>query len=119
VDVRGHEVGHVRVDGDVAVEGGDSAAGGFGFGQRVARVGLVEENLTLEVALFDEIAVDKREESDSGARQQAGGGGSGGADADDGDMRAQQLFLARGSNSGEEHLPGVPFGRGVGRRHHR
>ena len=107
VDVGGDEVGDLRVDGDGGVEEGDFAACGFGFGKAVASIGLVEENLTLEIGGFDEVAVDEGKGADAGAGEERGGCGSGGADADDGDVRGGEELLARGSNAGEEDLAGV------------
>lgn len=107
VDVVRDEVCDVRVDGDVGVEEGDLASGGLGFGERVAGVGLVEEDLALEVGGFDEVAVDKGEGADAGARQEGGGSGSGGSDADDGDVGGGEEMLAGGSYAGEENLAGV------------
>ena len=77
------------VDGDAGVELGDVAAGGLGFGQAFERVGLVEEDLALEVGGFDEVAVDEGEGADAGAGEQRGGGCSHGSAADDGDMRSE------------------------------
>src|SRR5207302_219600 len=66
VDVGGDEVGDVGMDGDGGVEEGNLAAGGFGLGEGVAGVGLVEENLALEVGGFDEVAVDESKGTDAG-----------------------------------------------------
>jgi len=46
------------------------AARGFGFGQRFARVGLVEEDLALKVRGLDEVAVDEGECAYARAREQ-------------------------------------------------
>ncbi len=70
VDVGGNEVGDEGVDGDGRVEEGDLAAGGFGFGEREEGVGLVEEDLALEVGGLDEVAVDEGEGSDAGAGEE-------------------------------------------------
>ena len=70
VDVGGDQVGDVRVDGDGGVEEGDLAAGGFGFGEGLEGVGLVEEDLALEVGGFDEVTVDEGEGSDAGAGEE-------------------------------------------------
>lgn len=86
VDVGGDQVCDVGVDGDARVEEGDLAAGGFCFGEGVAGVCLVEEDLALEVGGLDEVAVDEGEGADAGAGEKGGGGGSGGSDADDGDV---------------------------------
>ena len=107
VDVGWDEVRDVSVDGDGGVEEGDLAAGGFGFGEGFAGVGLVEEDLALEVGGFDEVAVDEGEGADAGAGEEGGGGGSGGSDADDGDVGGGEEMLAGGSDAGEENLAGV------------
>ncbi len=115
VDVGGDEVGDVGVDGDGGVEEGDLAAGGFGFGEGFAGVGLVEEDLALEVGGFDEVAVDEGEGADAGAGEEGGGGGSGGSDADDGDVGGGEELLAGGSDAGKEDLAGVAVMIGDGR----
>ena len=107
VDVGGDEVGDDGFDLDGGVEGGDLAAGGFGLGQGGARVGLVEEDLALEVGGLDEVAVDECEVADAGAGEQRGGGGARGSDADDGDVGLSEELLATGADAGEENLAGV------------
>jgi len=107
VDVGGDEVCDVGVDGDGGVEEGDFAASGFGFGEGVAGVGLVEEDLALEVGGFDEVAVDEGEGADAGAGEEGGGGGSGGSYADDGDVGGAKQLLTGGADAGEEDLTGV------------
>ncbi len=115
VDVGGDEVGDVGVDGDGGVEEGDFAAGGFGLGEGVAGVGLVEEDLALEVGGFDEVAVDEGEGADTGAGEERGGGGSGGSYADDGDVGGAKQLLTGGCDAGEEDLAGVAVVIGDGR----
>ena len=104
VDVGGDEVGDVGMDGDCGVEEGDLATGCFGFGEGFPGVGLVEENLALEVRGFDEVAVDEGESADAGAGKEGGGGGSCGSDADDGDVCGGEEVLSGGSDTGEEDL---------------
>jgi hypothetical protein len=118
VDVGGDEVGDVGVDGDGGVEEGNFAAGGFGLGEGVAGVGLVEEDLALEVGGFDEVAVDEGEGADPGPGQERGGGGSGGSYADDGYVGGTKQLLAGESDAGEEDLAGVAvvIADGRGRR---
>jgi hypothetical protein len=112
----GDEVGDVGGDGEVGVDGGEFAAGGFGFGEGVAGVGFVVEHLSLEVGLFDEVAIDEGEVADAGAGEQGCGGGSGGSAADDGDVGLGEPLLAFGADAGEEDLAGVAArGGDVGR----
>jgi len=107
MDVGGDEIGDVGVDCDVGVEEGDLAAGGFGFGKGVAGVGLVEEDLTLEVGGFYKVAVDEGEGAYTGAGEERGGGCAGGSYADDGDVGVGEELLAGGADAGEEDLAGV------------
>ena len=107
MDVGGNEVGDAGVDSDGGVEEGDLTTGGFGLGKGVAGVGLVEEDLALEVGGFDEVSVDEGEDADAGAGEERGGGSSGGSDADDGDVGAGEKGLASGSDAGEDNLTGV------------
>ena len=67
MDVGWDEVCDFGVNGDRGVEEGDLAAGGLGFGEGFEGVGLVEEDLALEVGGFDEVAVDEGEGADTGA----------------------------------------------------
>jgi hypothetical protein len=108
-DVGWDEVGDVGGDADGAVDAGEVEAGGFGFGEVGVGVGLVEEDLALEVGGLDEVAVDEGEVADAGAGEQAGGGGSGGPDADDGDVGVGEEVLAALADAGEEDLAGVAF----------
>ena len=96
-DIAGDKVGDVRMDGDARVEAGDVAARGFGFGQSFARVGLVEEDLALQVRGLDEVAVDEGECANPRAREQRCRGRTSGAAANDGDMGRGQPLLARGA----------------------
>ncbi len=114
VDVGGDEVGDDGFDLDGGVEGGDLAAGGFGFGEGGVGVGFVEEDLALEVGGLDEVAVDEGDVADAGAGEERGGCGSGGAYADDGDAGLAEQLLAGGADSGEENLAGVAVGIGNG-----
>ena len=116
VDVGGDEVGDVGVDGDAGVESGDVAAGGFGFGESFAGVGLVEEDLALEIGGLDKVAVDEGERANAGAGEEAGGGGAGGAYSDNRNMGAKETLLAGGADGGEEDLAGVALGVGDGLR---
>ena len=104
----------MRVDRDAGVEGGYVAAGGFGFGQGVEGVGLVEEDLALEVRGFDEVAVDEGERGDTGAGEQAGGCGARGPDSNDSGVSGTEFLLAFGADAGEEDLAGVALGVGDG-----
>ncbi len=91
----GDEVGNVGGDGDIGVDGGEFAAGGFGFREGIASVGFVIEHLALEVAVLDEVAVNEGEVADAGAGEKGGGGSSGGSAADDGDVRLQRGAAGR------------------------
>ena len=107
VNVGGDKIGDVGVDGDGGVEERDLAAGGFGLGEGLEGVGLVEEDLALEVGGLDEVAVDEGEGADAGSGEERGCCCSGGSAADDGDVRGGELALALGSDAGEEDLTGV------------
>lgn len=118
MDIGGNDVGDVSADLDFAVEGGDFAAGGFGFREGVAGVGLIEKDLALQVALFDEVAVNEGEGSDAGSGEEAGSGRPGCAYADYGHMGTFDSVLTLGADGGEEDLARVPFADGLGRDGH-
>jgi len=95
------------VDLDGGIEEGDFATGGFGFGQGLASVGLVEEDLALEIGGFDEVAVDKSECADASTGEERGGGSSSGSHADDRDMGSGEKFLTWHTNAFKQDLAGV------------
>ena len=107
MDIGGNEIGDVGMDGNGGVEKGDLAASGLGFRERFAGVGLVEEDLALEVGGLYEVAVDEGEGTDAGAGEEGSRCCSGGSAADDGDVGGGEEALAGGSDAGEEDLAGV------------
>ena len=109
LDVAGRKVGDVRLDRDLAIEGGNLAGGGNGLGQGLGGVGFIEQRLALEIAGLDVIAVDDADGADAGAGQQSGGGRSGGAAADHGDARGAQALLSFGADAMKQHLARVAF----------
>src|SRR6185437_7235341 len=87
----------------------DLLSRGFCFREAIAGIGFVEEDLPLQIALFNKVAVDQCESADPGPRQQGGRSRSYGSAADQGDMRAGELPLALPANTGIEHLARIPF----------
>ena len=77
MDVVGNKIGNVSVDPDIGVEAAIWRRGGLGFGSGGSGIGLIEEHLPLQVARFDEVAVDEDEGADAGASEQGGGGRAG------------------------------------------
>jgi len=92
---------------NAGVDAGEMAARGLGFGEGVAGIVFVEEDLALEVGGLDEVAIDEGEAADAGAGEETGGGCAGGADADDGCVRVQKTLLSALADGGEEDLAGV------------
>ncbi len=95
---------------DIAIEAGDLAAGGLGLGCGGGGIRLIEEHLALQVALFDEIAVDEDERAHPGARQQRCCCCSGRPAADHGHGSGGEAPLSRFANRREEYLPRVAAG---------
>ncbi len=118
MDIAGNQVGDTGMDLDRTVEERDFAPGGFGLGQGRERIGFIEEHLALQVALFDEIAIDQGESADAGTGEQTGGRSPSGSATGYGDVGRCQPSLAFFADSGEEHLTGIPFcGLAGGIRH--
>jgi hypothetical protein len=69
MDIRGNEVGDVSVNRDFAVEESNLAPGSLRFGQRVAGIVFVKQHLTLEIALFHEVAINDGKCAHAGAGQ--------------------------------------------------
>src|SRR6185437_10501846 len=107
VDVVRNQVGYVCMDLDVGIETGDLAAGGLGFGGGGGGIGFVEEHLGLQVAFFDEIAVDEDEGADTGTGEQGGGSGASGSAADQSDGGGGEALLTRFADGREENLARV------------
>ena len=118
MNVAGNEICDVSMDLDLAVEGRDLALCRVGLGTRIARVRLVEEDLALQIALLDKVAVDEGQGSHAAARQQTCCRRPGGAHAHHGHMGALDPGLALGTNAGEQDLARVPFLHGLRRRRH-
>ncbi len=110
VDVVGYEVGDMRADLDIAVETCDLSAGGLGLWSGGGGIGFVKENLALQVALLDEVAVDEDEGADTGSGKQRGRGCAGGSAADDGDCGAGKALLSFMTDGRKEHLARVALG---------
>ncbi len=87
VNIRGNQVGNVRLHLHLAVEAGDLPPRGFRLGQGVQGIGFVEQHLPLQVAPLHIVAIDQGESTDPGARQKACGGSPGCPHADNGDPR--------------------------------
>ena len=104
MDVVGYEIGDVGVDLDVAVEACDLSPCGLCLRSGGGGIGLVKENLTLQVALLDEIAVDEDEGADTGSGKQCGRGRAGGTAADDGDCGAGEALLSFLTDGRKEDL---------------
>ena len=92
---------------DAGVHAREVTPCGFGLGEALAGVVLIEEYLPLEVGGLHIDAVDECEPADTRAGQEAGCGGSGGPHANDGGMAAGELLLAVFAYGCEEHLAGV------------
>ena len=103
-----HEIhaGCVRgAEGDVNL--GQAGLGGLGLGQAGLGVGGVEEDLTLKVARFEQVAVEDGQAADPRAAQLVGDDAAQGAAADDGGVGGQQAALAGDSDAGQDRLAGV------------
>ena len=83
-----------------------------GFGQRLEGIGFFIQPLPMKIARLDEIAVDQREASDSGARQSRGVKTAQRSATDDRHVRRQKRFLSRFADAWEKDLARIPFSRG-------
>ena len=94
----------IGVDFNLAVDFAQAPGGGDGFGEIFGGVTLVEENLPLKVAQFDQIAIDQAEKSDAGSNEHFGGGRAESTAADDQDAGTAQAHLAIAADLGEDFL---------------
>src|SRR5262249_25751335 len=107
--VAGVEIGDDTFDGDRGVEGAELALSGDGLGQRVAGVGFVEKNLTLQIRRFDEVTVEDADAAYARSDEHSGGRSADGAASNNYQRRVEQSLLALGPEGGEEHLARIPF----------
>jgi len=77
------EIGDDAFDGNGRIDRAQLALGGDGLGEDVEGVGLVEQDLSLQVRRLNEIAVDDFDIADAGANEKIGSGGSDSATAND------------------------------------
>jgi hypothetical protein len=73
----------------------------------LASVGLVKQDLALQIALFHKIAVDQGQSAHAGARQQRRCGGSGSSAAHYGYVASGQALLTPLPDPGKKHLARV------------
>ena len=107
VDVRGDQIGYVGAHDGLTVEPGDFTPGGFCLGHCLARILLVEQDLALQIAFFDEVTVDDGQGANPRSREQGCGCGSGGSAAHKRHMAAGESLLPLLTYPGIKHLAGV------------
>ena len=108
LDVVGGDVGHHGLDLHAGVDPADRARGGDRLGCAGRGVGLVVQQLALQVAQLHEVTVDDQEVTNAGARQQVDHGRPEGPAADDEDAARPEARLSFGADSPEALLARVP-----------
>jgi hypothetical protein len=103
------EIGDEAFDGNGGIDGFEPALGGDGFGEGIARVGLVEKSLALQIGRFDEIAIEDSNAAYAGTDQEAGGSSANGAAANDYGAGGEEALLALEAESLKKYLPRVFF----------
>jgi len=106
-------VGDVGGDGAVAVDLLQRARGGDRLGRAGRGIGLGEQDLPLQVAQFDDVAVDDPEVADAGARQGLRAVRAERPDPDDQDRGLLQPLLAVDADPRNPHLAAVAVERGI------
>jgi hypothetical protein len=94
-------------DGDAVVDGMQLTFGGDGFWKRIARVGLVEKCLALQVRRLHEIAVDHAHAPNAGANEQTCGGRANRAATCNDHARRQEPLLSLDADAVEQDLAGI------------
>ena len=93
---------------------GLAACGCYGFRQGFARVFFIEQNLALQIAPLDEIAIDDAHTANSCPDNEIGQGSAQGPTTDDGHRRRAQPLLSLFADFRKKDLPGITFtGLGV------
>ena len=87
--VRRREVGHDAGDVQARIDARQRLLGRESFGEGRRSVGLIEQPLALEIAGFDEIAIDQSEAAQAGAGQGRGLEAPERSAPDDGDVRVE------------------------------
>jgi hypothetical protein len=88
---------------------GIDGAEAFGGLKRVARIGLFEQSLALQIGRLHKISIDDSEMTDAGADEQIGGCGTDGAATDDHGARGEKAGLTVLADARKEHLARVFF----------
>jgi hypothetical protein len=107
--VAGMEVGHDTLDGNGRIDGVEFAFGGDGFREGIARVGFIEEDLTLQVGRLDEVTIDDAEAADAGTDKEICGRGTDRAATHNDGAGSEDTLLPLRSQAGKKDLPGVFF----------
>jgi len=108
-DVGVVNVGDDGLDVNAGVDGAELASGGLGLGQVLGNVVLVEEDLALQVAGFDEVAIDQAQVADPGADKRVGQYGPQRPAAAESDVTVQEPPLTLLADAVEAHLTAVAF----------
>lgn len=106
-DIFGGDVGDLGVEGAGGIDFGELVGGGDGFGELRAEVVFVEEDLSLEVGEFDEVAIDESNIADARADKGLCEDGAERTDAADEDAGVAEFFLTFGADAVEEDLAAV------------
>ena len=111
----GRQIGDQRLQRDFGVDLRQAAGGGDGFRGSFRGVGFGKEELALQIAELDKIAVDDAQRAHARARQDLGLHRSQRAAADDGDARGPDAGLSLGAQGRKALLTGVT---GIAGAHH-
>src|SRR5664280_218679 len=109
LDVGGGHVGHERANFDRRVDAGDGTRRGDRLRDAGNGIGLLEEQLALEIAQLDEIPVDDRDPAHARAGEEADVCRSQGAAADHDHVTRANPLLSRRADRPEPRLARVPI----------
>jgi len=106
-DVFGRDVGDDGFEAAGRIDACEFVCGGDGFGELGAEVVFIEEDLTLEVGEFDEVAVNESDVSNACADEGFGEDGAERADATDENAGVQEALLSCRADPVKEDLAAV------------
>ena len=109
LDVRAIDIGNDRFEFHTRVNLPHLDYGGFRFRHVVRHIGFVEQHLPLEVARFDEVAVDDADMPDTRAHEIVGEYRTERADSAERHAAIHDAFLTRFADTRDAHLTGISF----------
>ena len=108
-DVGVIDIGHDRFDGNFRVDTTELVGGSLGLGQIASDIIFIEEYLSLEVMVFDEVPIDDADKAHTGPNERVCQNGAERPATTQRDSAGEEFLLPRLAHAMKPHLSAVTF----------